>query len=391
MTEENKVPKLRFPEFTDDWEQRKLGDIFKYEQPGPYIVTNTEYDDSYTIPVLTAGQSFILGYTNEKEGIKNASPKNPVVIFDDFTTSSHYVDFPFKVKSSAMKILSLVNEKDDMYCANNVLENVHYVPGNHERHWISIFSDFDVLMPSNTEEQKKIGHFFKSLDKLITLHQRKLEKIKILKKGFLQKLFPQNGRNFPELRFPGFTGDWKQQKLGELTDFVTGKAFSSDLDDRGSYVVMDMGAVSQEGTRIETKKTNILRDPLCKGDLIMPKDDIGGGLIIGRTAYIPTDNRYLLGDHVYRLRFANENSLFVHYQINSSGLRKQIMPLVTGSAQLGLNSKNVQGVILNIPSLEEQLKIGDFFLKLDDLISLHQRKLEIYQNIKKGLLQQMFV
>ena len=92
------------------WEQRKLRDIFKYEQPQPYIVASTEYDDSYLTPVLTAGQSFILGYTNEENGIKKASQDNPVVIFDDFTTSSQYVDFSFKVKSSAMKLLSLLDK-----------------------------------------------------------------------------------------------------------------------------------------------------------------------------------------------------------------------------------------------------------------------------------------
>lgn len=88
--------------FAISWEQRKLGDIFKYEQPQAYIVESTEYDDKNDIPVLTAGQSFILGYTDERFGIKDANEENPVIIFDDFTTSSHYVDFPFKIKSSAM-------------------------------------------------------------------------------------------------------------------------------------------------------------------------------------------------------------------------------------------------------------------------------------------------
>lgn len=137
---------------------------------------------------------------------------------------------------------------------------------------------------------------------------------------------------------------------------------------------MDMGTVSQEGNRIETKKTNIQRDVLKQGDLIMPKDDIGGGLIIGRTAYIPSDNQYVLGDHVYRLRFDNDNGLFIHYQINSNYVRKQVMPLVTGSAQLGLNSKNIQGVTISLPSYEEQVQIGEFFANLDNATTLHQRK-----------------
>ena len=153
------------------WEQRKLGETLKYEQPGAYIVDSTDYDDSYETPVLTAGQSFILGYTNETDGIKNASPDNPVIIFDDFTTSSHFVDFPFKVKSSAMKLLTLKDESDDIYCINNILKNVDYVPASHERHWISIFSEFDVTIPHSKDEQKKIGDYFRNLDHLITLHQ----------------------------------------------------------------------------------------------------------------------------------------------------------------------------------------------------------------------------
>ena len=183
------VPEIRFSGFTDDWEQRKLGEILKYEQPSLYIVDNTDYDDSFLTPVLTAGQSFILGYTNETEGIKYASKENPVIIFDDFTTSSHLVDFPFKVKSSAMKLLSLRKNEDDIYFMVNTLKNIKYIPASHERHWISIFSEFNIPIPCNNVEQQKIGEYFSNLDHLITLHQRKLDKLKTLKKAMLEKMF----------------------------------------------------------------------------------------------------------------------------------------------------------------------------------------------------------
>ena len=189
MTEKIAKPQLRFAGFDDTWEQRKLGDIFKYEQPQAYIVESTEYDDKNDIPVLTAGQSFILGYTDEHFGIKEANEENPVIIFDDFTTSSHYVDFPFKIKSSAMKLLALNNPKDDIHCAFNVLQNIGYVPVSHERHWISTFAKFNVLLPKSADEQKQIGAYFKNLDTLITLHQRELEKLKNLKKACLEKMF----------------------------------------------------------------------------------------------------------------------------------------------------------------------------------------------------------
>ena len=164
------------------WEQRKLGEIFKYEQPQDYIVESTEYDDKNEIPVLTAGQSFILGYTNEHFGIKQASEESPVIIFDDFTTSSHYVNFPFKVKSSAMKLLTLNNPNDNIHCAYNILQNIRFVPVSHERHWISTFAKFKVLLPTSADEQEEIGQYFAMLDNLITLHQRKYEKLKIIKK-----------------------------------------------------------------------------------------------------------------------------------------------------------------------------------------------------------------
>ena len=182
-------PEIRFEGFTDPWEQRKLGDVFNYEQPGPYIVKNTDYDDGNPIPVLTAGQTFILGFTDETEGVKYATPEKPVVIFDDFTTSSHYVDFPFKIKSSAMKILSLTDSKDDIRVAFNVLKSIGYEPVSHERHWISEFIDFEVLLPTNPSEQAIIGRCFSSLDNLITLHQRKLELLRNIKKSLLDRMF----------------------------------------------------------------------------------------------------------------------------------------------------------------------------------------------------------
>lgn len=187
--EGERKPKRRFAGFTDDWEQRRLGEVFQYEQPQPYIVESTVYNEMFDIPVLTAGQSFILGHTNETFGVKDASRKKPVVIFDDFTTSAHYVDFPFKVKSSAMKILTLCSSKDDIHFVYNALKNIEYIPVSHERHWISIYSNFRLLTPSSEHEQRQVGKLFYEIDKLITLHQRKLEKLQNIKKAYLNEMF----------------------------------------------------------------------------------------------------------------------------------------------------------------------------------------------------------
>ncbi|MFL2060614.1 restriction endonuclease subunit S [Marinilactibacillus psychrotolerans] len=181
------IPEIRFEEFGEPWKKDELGSLIEYEQPSKYIVKSTDYDNSFKTPVLTAGKSFVLGYTNETEDIKMASVSNPVIIFDDFTTGSHYVDFPFKIKSSAMKLLSQRTEGNDFYFLYYILKNISYVPQSHERHWISKFSEFSVKIPCYNE-QLKIGSFFKQLDDSINLHQQHIEKLKQAKKAFLQKM-----------------------------------------------------------------------------------------------------------------------------------------------------------------------------------------------------------
>ena len=181
-------PALRFKGFEDDWKEVRLGELLSYEQPTKYIVESTEYCDEYSIPVLTAGQTFILGYTNENSGIKYASKDNPVIIFDDFTTSSHYVDFQFKVKSSAMKLLYSTSSNNNFYFIFQVLSRINYKPENHERHWISKFSLFEILFPS-LPEQEAIGTFFQTLDQEIAQVEDKLASLKEVKKTLLRKLF----------------------------------------------------------------------------------------------------------------------------------------------------------------------------------------------------------
>lgn len=185
--EGERVPKRRFEGFVDEWSFETLGNLLIYEQPTKYLVNNTKYNDSNPIPVLTAGQSFILGYTHETNNVKNATSEEPIIIFDDFTTSSHYVDFSFKVKSSAMKLLRF-KDNNSSYFIYVLLKNIKYEPQSHERHWISIFANFDVLLPSK-KEQQKIGQFFKHLDEMIATHQQKLEKLKATKQAYLHEMF----------------------------------------------------------------------------------------------------------------------------------------------------------------------------------------------------------
>ena len=177
------TPKRRFPGFAEEWKKMELGNIFDYIQPTNYIVQSLLYNDRYLTPVLTAGKSFILGYTNETDGIFNDVP---VVIFDDFTTSSKYVDFPFKVKSSAIKILKCKKDYNIIF-AFHMLQSVRYVVGGHERHWISKFVNIPVKFPS-LEEQTAIAEVLSTADKEIELLKKDIEQEKLKKKSLMQLL-----------------------------------------------------------------------------------------------------------------------------------------------------------------------------------------------------------
>jgi len=166
------------------WEELKLGNCLDYIQPNDYIVSNTEYDNSYKIPVLTAGKTFILGYTNESEGIfKNDLP---VIIFDDFTTASQFVDFPFKVKSSAIKILK-AKDNIDIKFIYEAMKKIKTKIGVHGRHWISKYSNIKILVPS-LPEQQKIADFLTSINKAIELKEQQVAFVEEWKKSLIQSL-----------------------------------------------------------------------------------------------------------------------------------------------------------------------------------------------------------
>ena len=181
--------KLRFKDENGkdyaDWEEKKLGECLDYIQPTKYLVSSTEYDNSYKTPVLTAGKTFILGYTNEINGIFENNL--PVIIFDDFTTATQFVDFPFKAKSSAMKILVPFKGVNIKFVFE-AMQIMKYEIGGHERHWISKFSQ--VLMPFPClEEQQKIANFLSNIDVKIENTKQEINQMQTFKKGLLQQLF----------------------------------------------------------------------------------------------------------------------------------------------------------------------------------------------------------
>jgi len=169
----------------EGWVIKTLGEFLKYEQPTNYIVESTEYDDNYDIPVLTAGKSFVLGYTNEKQ---NVFENHPVIIFDDFTTASKYVDFPFKVKSSAMKILKLREGNVNLRFIYELMQQINFPLGDHKRHWIGEFQSIEVKVPDSEEEQNRIAQILSDMDREIANLEQKLSKYQLAKQGMMQQL-----------------------------------------------------------------------------------------------------------------------------------------------------------------------------------------------------------
>lgn len=175
--------KQRLPGYKETWATVELEEIFDYIQPTSYLVKSTNYSDTYSTPVLTAGKTFILGYTNETKGIFS---NVPVVIFDDFTTATKFVDVPFKVKSSAIKIL-IAKKEFNIRFVYEAMQLIHFTVGNHERHWISQYSHVTIDVPC-LEEQTAIAEILCTADHEIDLLQQELEQEKQKKKALMQLL-----------------------------------------------------------------------------------------------------------------------------------------------------------------------------------------------------------
>lgn len=178
------IPEIRFKGFSGKWEEKKLGEVFTYERPDNYIVKSTEYSDEYNTPVLTANKGVLLGYTNEK-----FTYNNPSIIFDDFTLDCKFIDFPYMVKSSAIKILTVKDStKDDLLFAFHLLNNARIEIMGHARHYISVVQNTTVAIPKKNE-QTAISNYFQKFDSLINQHQQQITKLNNIKQACLSKMF----------------------------------------------------------------------------------------------------------------------------------------------------------------------------------------------------------
>jgi type I restriction enzyme S subunit len=174
----------RLPGFSGEWEVKRLGELLNYEQPTKYLVSSSEYNDSNDVPVLTAGKTFVLGYTHETEGV---FANLPAIIFDDFTTATKFVNFPFKAKSSAMKILKPRNPSVNLRLVYEIMQLIDFKLGDHKRHWISEYSKLDVKLPEVTE-QTAIATVLSDMDGELAALEARRDKTRALKQGMMQEL-----------------------------------------------------------------------------------------------------------------------------------------------------------------------------------------------------------
>ena len=242
------------------------------------------------------------------------------------------------------------------------------------------FVDYHIAVPP-AKEQRAIATALSDVDALLAKIDQLIAKKRDLKQAAMQQLLTG------QTRLPGFSGDWEVKRLGEIFTITAGKTKSAYVVNGGKYWVVDMGSVSTTGKLIVTKATNFEGDFLRKGDLVMPKDDIGGGGIIGRVAHIDEDTKYVLGDHVYHLEAIRGIPLYLSYVINGHKTNSALRKKVIGSAQLGLGRKSVDDQEIPFPPTEEQTAIATVLSDMDAELAALKARRHKTRALKQGMMQ----
>ncbi|MCK4661719.1 MAG: restriction endonuclease subunit S [Bacteroidales bacterium] len=399
--------KIQIPE---GWEKVDLRSILKYEQPYKYSVTSTNYNKSGT-PVLTAGKSFILGYTTEKKGIYN---NLPVIIFDDFTTDSKFVNFPFKVKSSAMKFLK---EKQNGKISLKLLFEIIYqlklssIGGDHKRRWISDFSKRKILLPKSTKEQQKIAEILSKVDKAIEQTESLITKYQGIKTGLMQDLLTKGIDENGNIRSEE-THEFKDSELGRIPkewDCLT----INDIAERLRSGVTPRGGSNvyqKEGVML-IRSQNIYPYGFKNNDVAFISEEINNrmkgselktfdvllnitGASIGRSTFIPIGfPNSNVNQHVCSIRLKKsslEMAIYLSSYLNSIYGQNQIMQNNAGSNREGINYTQIREI--KLPYFNNENELLHFYKLINKStvrIQTEQTKLQKLQKIKTALMQDL--
>ena len=337
-----------------EYKEYELGELLYYEQPTPYIVESTDYNDAYETPVLTAGKSFILGYTDEKEGIYD---QLPVIIFDDFTTASQYVNFKFKVKSSAMKILTPVTELVLPKYIYYRIQIIQFDHSTHKRYWIQQYSKIRVSIPPIPEQEcivARIEELFSQLDAGVETLKKTKAQLAVYRQAVLKE---------------AFEGDYPRKQLKEFSKAISGFAFkSSRYSPDGNYVVVKIGNVkerhfdfSRDLTKTLEADDSILEKYLLRrGDCLITLTGSRGKRDYGFVAMVGNQNNYLLNQRVAALRFDQSVALpeFFQYYLASPSYRDMFFGYETGNVGQGnVGIKALLDPYVILPDIDTQKRI----------------------------------
>ena len=395
MKDDKKVPQLRFPEFTDAWKQRKLGEIIDYSNGighENYVLPQGKYE-LVTLKSINSSGKLVCSEKFVNEDFETLKAETLIMMLSEqakgmlgMTTiipcDNKYV---LNQRVAALKahndvevhfLTNAINNKQNYFEQMGAGTKVQNITRGHVEECV-------IELPS-LEEQKKIGSLFSKLEVTITLQQRKLNSLQKLKKGLLQKMFPKNGENIPEIRFPEFSDAWKQRKFGEFVERKSDSALSST----------SIPSVEYENVESETgilKKDIYVKTEFKKGVLFSDKDVLYGKLRPYLHNWLaPSFTGVAVGDW-WVLSPKNCSKDFL-YRLLQTLTFDEIANQTSGTKMPRADWNLVSSTAFYIPSsIEEQAKIGSLFNRIDSTITLQQRKLESLQKLKKGLLQQMFI
>ncbi|WP_017283663.1 restriction endonuclease subunit S [Helicobacter pylori] len=359
-------------------EFRKLGEVLEYDQPNKYCVTGKEFDKSYPTPVLTAGKTFILGYTNEKDNIYQASKSSPVIIFDDFTTATQWVDFPFKVKSSAMKILLPKNPTINIRFIFFYMQTIPYnISGEHTRQWISRYSKITIPIPPLEIQQEivKILDAFTELNTELKARKKQYEYYQNMLLDFKDinsnhkdakmsaKTYPKRLQTLLQTLAPKGV---EFRKLGDIGEYIRGVTYKKNQEInnlecgikvlRANNITLS-NHLNFEDIKVINKNVKIRKEQYLKKNDILICAGSGSSEHIGKVAFINTDFDYVFGGFMGVIRIREVNSRFV-YHIFTSNIFKQYLEKSLNTTTINnLNANILQNFLIPIPPLEIQQEI----------------------------------